>query len=176
MSTDAQIEANRANSDLSTGPNTPEGKASSRFNALKHGLRAKSLVLKSEEREAFEELADALRQEFPPSEPAQEILVKDLAVAAWRMQRAQEWSTSQIESFCAYVRRNAKMYDIDGSQPDQVLSVVLQRAMHRQQLETMDRTEIRCRRAFYQALDRLQRTKNSPVEKSATIADKPFTS
>lgn len=36
---DHQIEANRRNSQLSTGPRTPEGKAISRFNALKTGKR-----------------------------------------------------------------------------------------------------------------------------------------
>src|SRR5581483_10830012 len=49
MSTLRQIEANRRNSQLSTGPRTPEGKAVSRFNALKSGVNAKAQVIPGED-------------------------------------------------------------------------------------------------------------------------------
>ena len=38
MSTQAQLAANQANAQLSTGPNTEEGKAASSRNNLTHGL------------------------------------------------------------------------------------------------------------------------------------------
>ena len=40
-----RAEANRRNAAQSTGPKTPGGRERSRFNAVKHGLRAKTLVL-----------------------------------------------------------------------------------------------------------------------------------
>jgi hypothetical protein len=40
MATSAQIAANRANAQKSTGPRSAEGKSASRFNALKHGIDA----------------------------------------------------------------------------------------------------------------------------------------
>src|SRR5271156_1347395 len=40
-----QIEANQKNALHSTGPTTPEGKQRSRLNALKHGLRAKEVII-----------------------------------------------------------------------------------------------------------------------------------
>jgi len=43
MATPAQILANRANAQKSTGPRSVEGKAASRFNALKHGLDVQSV-------------------------------------------------------------------------------------------------------------------------------------
>ena len=44
MITTAQLEANRANAQLSTGPRTAEGKARSALNGVKHGLMARSSV------------------------------------------------------------------------------------------------------------------------------------
>src|SRR5438034_1241699 len=57
MATQAQITANRANALKSTGPRSPEGKSASRFNALKHGLDADSLVLARREAETADEAA-----------------------------------------------------------------------------------------------------------------------
>jgi len=65
MATPAQIAANRTNAQKSTGPRSVEGKAASRFNALKHGMDAKSIVLPNEDGtestlaiEAFKAAAD----------------------------------------------------------------------------------------------------------------------
>src|SRR5271157_3623740 len=44
MATAAQIEANRRNSQRSTGPKTDKGKARARRNALKHGLAALTIM------------------------------------------------------------------------------------------------------------------------------------
>ena len=41
MASEKQIEANRRNSQKSTGPNTPEGLLRSSMNAHKHGMQAK---------------------------------------------------------------------------------------------------------------------------------------
>jgi hypothetical protein len=49
MATSAQIEANRWNSEKSTGPRTVTGKNRSKFNALDHGCRANILVLPTED-------------------------------------------------------------------------------------------------------------------------------
>ena len=44
MATAAQIEANRRNAQMSTGPKTVSGKARASLNSLKHGERAKVVV------------------------------------------------------------------------------------------------------------------------------------
>ena len=49
MSTPAQILANQQNAQNSTGPRTPEGKATVAQNATKHGLAATYPVIRSEE-------------------------------------------------------------------------------------------------------------------------------
>ena len=55
MTTQAQIDANRLNSQRSTGPRTDGGKSISRRNALKHGLSGAGIVLPAEEGAAFDQ-------------------------------------------------------------------------------------------------------------------------
>jgi hypothetical protein len=66
------------------GPQTPEGKARSKMNALKHGLWAQAFGLLPEESPAewAEHLADLPRC-FQPDDEAEEKLVTALAIAMW---------------------------------------------------------------------------------------------
>ena len=63
MATPAQITANRLNAQRSTGPRSEEGKAASRFNALKHAQRERQ----SEESGAA---VPARVPPFPAAQPA----------------------------------------------------------------------------------------------------------
>ncbi len=71
------------------GPKTPEGKARSAMNALKHGLRARSFGLLPEESHAewAEHVAD-LRRGYDPVDDVEEKLVTAIAVAMWHEIRA----------------------------------------------------------------------------------------
>jgi hypothetical protein len=68
------------------GPKTPEGKARSRQNALKHGLRAKLLPLPpaGDDAARFEELLAGLRRTYRPEDDAEAALVEAIAVAMWQ--------------------------------------------------------------------------------------------
>jgi len=55
MASPAQVTANQANSKKSTGARTPEGRARSSMNSLRHGRRSKKLALLREESYAFQE-------------------------------------------------------------------------------------------------------------------------
>ena len=71
------------------GPSTPEGKARSARNALRHGLRSREFGLLPEEDPAewAEHLAD-LRRDLAPADPTEDKLVTALAVAMWKEIRA----------------------------------------------------------------------------------------
>ena len=85
----ARAEASRRNGAKSRGPSTPEGKARSAQNALKHGLRAQKYVVLPEENAAeFRAHAAALIAELAPVGALQSVLAERVAVAAWRLARA----------------------------------------------------------------------------------------
>jgi hypothetical protein len=96
MTTDKQIEANRANAQKSTGPRTETGKAKSRYNATKHGLTGQQIVLDGEDPDAFEEMKADLFQTFDPVGPAEERLVASLAQNLWRLHRAPGWEDALL--------------------------------------------------------------------------------
>jgi hypothetical protein len=85
----ARAEASRKNGAKSHGPRTEEGKARSAQNALKHGLRAQRYVVLPEEDAAeFAELEAALIEELAPVGTLPTVLARRVAVAAWRLARA----------------------------------------------------------------------------------------
>ena len=89
MSSTPQIEANRANSQLSTGPRTPEGKAASSSNSTKLGLYAKQAVLLTPEDHAdFQALDSAYAYELRPYSPVERTLFSQVVLAAWNIERA----------------------------------------------------------------------------------------
>jgi hypothetical protein len=69
MSTEKQIEANRANSQLSTGAVTPEGKRKVSINAIKHGYAGRIAIVLDHEKEAYREHFRAFREEYKPVGP-----------------------------------------------------------------------------------------------------------
>src|SRR5260370_22729973 len=87
MSTERQLEANRRNAQQSTGPPTPEGRAAVRLNGLKHGLCAETLVVPGEDPAEFEAMLEAYRAEYQPATPTDEFLVRQFAMADWRLLR-----------------------------------------------------------------------------------------
>ena len=89
MATQKQIEANRQNCRLSTGPRTEAGKAASSANALSHGLTAAStVVLPEEDADAFERLRDGVIADLDPAGVLQKALAQRVAVLLWRLDRA----------------------------------------------------------------------------------------
>jgi hypothetical protein len=86
----ARAEASRRNGAMSRGPKTPEGKARSAQNALKHGLRAqKHVVLPGEDAAEFQALEAALLEELAPEGALQTVLARRVVAATWRLERAE---------------------------------------------------------------------------------------
>ena len=87
MATIKQIEANRLNSQKSTGPRSAEGKAASCMNALKSGIDAQSEVIRGEDTAGLEALAAEYLARFQPSTPEQRQFVDALIRDDWQLRR-----------------------------------------------------------------------------------------
>ena len=101
----ARAEASRKNGARSRGPRTEEGKARSAQNALKHGMRAqKYVVLPEEDAAEFAALETALFEELAPQGALQGVLARRVAVAAWRLARADRIEVELFEERLLAVR------------------------------------------------------------------------
>ena len=89
MATPAQINANRANAQKSTGPRSAEGKSVSRFNALKHGIDAASIVIPGEDPADYDALVAAYHRDFRPESPSETFHVDTMVRADWQKRRLQ---------------------------------------------------------------------------------------
>ena len=88
MSTQAQITANQANAQLSTGPRTEEGKAASSGNRVRYGLTGRFRVLPWEDQDDFDRLLMNLHAQHEPQTDFEIELVAKMAQHYWLSQRA----------------------------------------------------------------------------------------
>jgi hypothetical protein len=90
---EAKLEANRRNAMRSCGPRTQSGKDRSKLNAVKHGMRAATLVLLDEDAQALEDRKAEWAASLMPRGAAEERIVEDSVEYSWlrdRVRRAQE--------------------------------------------------------------------------------------
>lgn len=87
MATPAQIQANRLNAQKSTGPSSVEGKAATRFNALKHGADAASQIIPGEDPEILADLTAEYYVQYRPEGPTEIALVETIVKADWNVRR-----------------------------------------------------------------------------------------
>ncbi len=98
MSTDAQITANRANAQLSTGPRSDEGKARVSQNAVRHGLTARQLIVRNGEEKIFEEFQQDLYHQLSPVGALEEDLFRQLLHASWNLRRIRYLEAEMYET------------------------------------------------------------------------------
>src|ERR1700757_4722282 len=88
MTSFRQIEANRRNARLSTGPVTEEGKQKSRQNAVHHGLTAETVIDALENAEDYAVFEMAVTADYDAQSAVERELVLRLASLLWRLRRA----------------------------------------------------------------------------------------
>ena len=81
------------------GPNTPEGKARSSQNALKHGLLTGASLLYWEDPEELHALETQLRHLYQPAGFDEELLVDRIVVGYWQLRRSFRAETGAMNSY-----------------------------------------------------------------------------
>ena len=92
-----KLAANRANALKSTGPRSPEGKAKSRLNALKHGLCTAIACLPNESRADYEIIKREILHDLDPIYPLHHYIADRIADTLWRLRRVQDAENKLFE-------------------------------------------------------------------------------
>jgi hypothetical protein len=84
---EAQLTANRANAQLSTGPRSETSKRVSSLNAVKTGLTGRTVLLPSDDAVAYQQLVESFFRDHRPQTDREYEVVQSLADTQWRLQR-----------------------------------------------------------------------------------------
>src|SRR5713226_7821249 len=174
MPSELKSETSRINGAKSHGPKTPEGKATSYQNYIKHGLTSRStIILQCESADEFNAfLAEHIAVHQPVTPPELE-LVDQMAIARWRIRRFVCAETVLID--CEMVRNREKVHKEFGpTDSDLHLAMAIRSLADESRcLSLMSRYESRLQRVHdkaYAALRELQESRLTPTTYSPSVS------
>jgi hypothetical protein len=91
-----RAESNRLNAQKSTGPRTAAGKERSKFNALKHGMRAETVVLPGEDAGEYEARHRQFHDDLTARNPVEAQLIDCMVDDTWAIQRIKSAARAQL--------------------------------------------------------------------------------
>ncbi len=141
MSTAAQIAANQANAQKSSGPKTDEGKAASSQNNLRFGLAGSFHLLDYEKEEEYDTLKASLCFEHQPQTQFEIILIEKMTQHFWVAQRAM------------------KLQDLNLAVDQGIPGEIAQK-----QIALMIRYQTTHERAFHKCADELRKLRNDRMK------------
>jgi hypothetical protein len=102
MASPAQVTANHANAQKSTGPRTEEGKKTSSRNAMTHGIYSTAKVIPGESEEAYDAFFRQSLISLCPANSIEVELAAQIANDMWRLERIRrieqaEWEKGTID-------------------------------------------------------------------------------
>ena len=148
MSTLAQVTANQANAQHSTGPRTEDGKAAASRNRFVHGLCGGLFkILPSESEDEFEKLEAAFTAEHRPQTITETLLVRTLTEAWWLRNRAQVFQDFCLSELGALDSQELPLYIRYQAHHDRVfhrtLNELLKMRAAREKSKSLEIVEIR---------------------------------
>lgn len=134
---------------FSTGPTSPEGKAISSRNSLKHGCCSNQLILPDEDEHEWLALKQGWFDDYDPHTQASHALVYDAAVSHWLLLRARR-------------RFYQAEWSISSEQPDPLQWT----DRHHQTLDRFTRYRTTAERSFTRALNNLERLRKNRLQEA----------
>ena len=166
----AQLEANRANSQLSTGPRSEQGKAKSSLNAIKNGLTGSTVLLPGDDAALYERHVSRFFAEFKPRGERETELVQSLTDAQWRINRIPALEMG----IYALARVNFKdMFAQEEPAVREALIQVHAFITHQKEINNLSIQELRLRRNYQKDLAELKELQRlrAQGEKTSKTAD-----
>jgi hypothetical protein len=154
MISEKRSQAARANGARSRGPVTPEGKAISSRNAIRHGMLSKTLVLRNESAKTFKALFYLLIERFSPVDDIEMSAIEEMAAAHWRMRRAMNMEHALL---------NAGILQNMGKEPDERAAAAFADPANQATLVLLQRYEARYQSMYNRALRSLTLLRKLPA-------------
>jgi hypothetical protein len=151
MPTERQIKANRLNGAKSRGPQTREGKAVSRLNAMRFGIYSELVLVDGENESQLIELGRRLRADLAPVGEMELVLADKIVSTSWRLRRI--------------VQAEAMLYEKEGS------SIKAFTGFRNENMHRISRHEAQLERTLYRALHELQRIQDVRFGKDVPSAE-----
>ncbi len=152
MATPAQVTANNANAQFSTGPRSVEGKAVSSRNSLKLGIHAQAMIIPGEDIADLEELTTAHEQKFQPVGPVEAELLETVIRSAWMKRRYARIETEYLGARIAALPEGTE-YPLG--------AVMVQDAANGNTMQKIFRRQQAAQRDWYKAIETLTRLQAS---------------
>ena len=153
MPSPAQYAANRLNAEKSQGPTSPEGRARSSMNALRHGLTARVVVLPTEDMAAYRAFSKEIVDSLDAQTPLERQFAQTIADNQWRINRIRSIEDGMLA--CGHFEQ-AGNFDTD--QPEVHSAMTAARAFreHSQAFVNLSIYEQRLHRSTKEALRQLK--------------------
>lgn len=153
MASQNQIDANRLNSQKSTGPRTVEGKSKTRLNAKRDGITGQVITLSEEDMPVFEALKAELIAGFAPKTAMELNLASGIA---WDMWRLDHLRAIEMNMYALGVTNPASDVDCDDPQLHTAMSGALTFAKESAKFALMSVYEQRLNRSIHKNLETLR--------------------
>ena len=173
MASQKQIDANRRNAQKSTGPVTELGKATAKFNALKHGMSARTAVLPYEDAQSYAELRAAFHDTYKPANAVEASLVETVANSYWRLLRIRRVETATFDLGIRGLKKKytASQKPLPPEHEDQTVAVVLND--EEDTLLKIERHQTKIERCYFQAIETLRKVQKDRLREERLTTARP---
>jgi threonyl-tRNA synthetase len=168
MPSPAEYAANRLNALKSEGPTTPQGKARSRMNALRHGLTARVVVLPTEDMAAYQAFSQEIVDSLDAQTPVERQFAQTIADNQWRINRVRS-----IEDGMLGIGRYEDTDNLDIPDPDVRQAMTTARAFrdHSKAFVNLSIYEQRLHRTIKEAFRQLKELQAERREREKAAMD-----